>query len=334
MPSNREPGVPTEPTPPRALHVYDAASEQRGAEAVAAWNYAKTQDPTPGMHQMLLALNYMRQQNPTLPVPPGFELNRQGQIQEDRGAWLARNWSYLALAGVWGAGAVAALTAGGTPALASTAASSTTAGGSTALAAVPWESTVPAVATGGGGAVPFGATAGGYALRYGLGPAAGLAGSAIQAHAASQAQDAQQHYLDQALAYEKEKDAYDRKVAEDARALEQQRYGDREGRLAPYRATGAASNASMAAFLGLPAPADGGLPAPKPFTPTTPLPYAPAVQPDRTTASAAPGAPATPASSGPLVTVRAPTGATRQVPESQVSYWQSRGATVVEGAAA
>lgn len=179
----------------------------------------------------------------------------------------------------------------------------------------------------------IGETVGGYALRYGLPAAGNLVNGVIQSRAASKASDAQQAYLEEALAYEKEKDAYDRKTAEEARALEAQRYGDREGRLAPYRATGASSNAQMASLLGLPAPPNGGIPAPRPFTPTTPLPYAPATSTSSAPASAAPTAPAAPASTGPLVTVRAPTGATRQVPEDQVAYWQSRGATVVEGAA-
>lgn len=229
----------------------------------------------------------------------------------------------LIFGGVLLAGAVGAYaSAAGAPA----SAASSSVGGVGAFSATG----APLVTSGAVGA-GIGETAVGYGLRYGLPVAGNLVNGYLQARAAGQASDAQQRYLEEALAYEKEKDAYDRKTAEEARLLEQQRYGDREGRLAPYRATGQSSNAQMASLLGLPTPPNGGIPAPRPFTPTTPLPYAPASSPP---ASSPPASSAAPASTGPLVTVRAPTGATRQVPEDQVAYWQSRGATVVEGASA
>lgn len=95
-------------------------------------------------------------------------------------------------------------------------------------------------------------------LRYGLPVAGNLVGGIIQANAEGRASDAQQRYLEEALAYEKEKDAYDRSRTARLDALEMSRYGDFQGRIAPFIANGVSSNDRMAALLGLPARAGGG----------------------------------------------------------------------------
>lgn len=102
-------------------------------------------------------------------------------------------------------------------------------------------------ATGGGAMAGLGY---GDLLRYGLPIAGNIAGSLIQAHAAGAASDAEQKYLEEALAYQKESDLY-------TRTTEANRYGAYQGRIAPFIATGTSSNARMAALLGLPAPAGG-----------------------------------------------------------------------------
>lgn len=209
------------------------------------------------------------------------------------------------LAGLGGAGAVGATTGGGS-ALAADVGLETAAGltGGTAGAA------------GTTAGLGMGARLG---LQYGLPLAGNVVGSLIQSRASGKAAEIQDQYLREALAYEKERDAYDRRTNEERyaydRDLEASRYGDREGRLSPYRATGGSANAQMAALLGLPAPA--------PYTPTAP-PSLP--RPVVTT----PGAPipttATAPATIPMVALRAPDGTVKQVPESEVQHYLDRGA--------
>lgn len=118
------------------------------------------------------------------------------------------------------------------------------------------------------------------ALRYGLPVAGNIASSIIQSKASGAASDAEQKYLEEALAYQKEQDAYARARQErldeqdkarygDTRgdiALQQQRdaartaeeggrYGDFQNNLAPFIANGVNANSAMASRLGLPATA-------------------------------------------------------------------------------
>jgi hypothetical protein len=162
---------------------------------------------------------------------------------------------------------------------------------------------------------------GSMALRYGLGQGGQLVAGALQNRAAGKATDIQQRYLDEALAYTKEQDAYQRKAGETAIALEASRYGDREARLAPYRATGVSANSRMASLLGLPAPPES---APRTMAPSAapvltaggPQAWAPAPE------TAAPAAPA-------LVMIRAPNGQQQQVPADQVAHYTQKGGQVV-----
>jgi hypothetical protein len=94
-------------------------------------------------------------------------------------------------------------------------------------------------------------------LKYGAPVAGNLVGGIIQANAEGKASAAQQAYLEEALAYEKEKDAYQRKIDAEAVAREEGRYGAYQGRIAPFIANGTSSNDRMAALLGLPARAGG-----------------------------------------------------------------------------
>lgn len=137
-------------------------------------------------------------------------------------------------------------------------------------------------AGGGGGAagVTTAATGSGIGtqlLRYALPVGAGIVGDIIQTKANTKASETEQKYLEEALAYQKEQDAYNRARQEKLDAQEQERYGTtqqqlqekiaREGgrysdytnNIAPYLATGASANSKMASLLGLPAP--------PPFTP-------------------------------------------------------------------
>jgi len=114
--------------------------------------------------------------------------------------------------------------------------------------------TAPSVAGGGGVA----GLSYGDLLKYGAPVAGNLVGGLIQANAQGKASDAQQKYLEEALAYQKESDAYAR--ATDASryadtrgdvAKADQRYGDYQGRILPFIQNGTNSNDRMAALLGL-----------------------------------------------------------------------------------
>lgn len=140
-------------------------------------------------------------------------------------------------------GAAGAAAGAAVPALASAAtvptAAGTVAGGAGATAAgaaaLP---TAAATATGSGLT--------GDLLRYGVPTAGSIIGGIIQANAAGNASDAQQKYLQEALDYEKNKDAA-------AIALESQRYSNYSGNIAPYVANGTAAGGRMASLFGLPA---------------------------------------------------------------------------------
>lgn len=178
------------------------------------------------------------------------------------------------------AGAANAVMAG-TGAVTSAVGPSTAANMSATSAAI---SAPSSLVTGGGSALTTAATGGtGAALaRYGAPLVGDIVNGIIQSRAASSASEAQQKYLEEALAYQKEQDKItnDRNAAndllkkeQDARdfarltGLDQQtqqhyldntnreaaRYGDFTGNIAPFVASGQSANAKMAALLGLPA---------------------------------------------------------------------------------
>lgn len=135
-------------------------------------------------------------------------------------------------------------------------------------------------AAGAGGAVGSGlglgggiAAAGGGAslvgdiLRYGVPTAGSVIGGLIQAKATGAASDAQQKYLEEALAYQKEQDTYNRQrqATLDAQNVsrynfgvqqEGGRYADYTSNIAPFIGAGQGASAKMASLLGL----SGGAP--------------------------------------------------------------------------
>jgi len=218
--------------------------------------------------------------------------------------------------GFEGAALYGAATGGGAAAGAAGTTGSVTAGAGAAGAGGTAATTV-------GGGTVAGSSIGGTALRYGLQYGGDLATSLIQAHAAGKASDAQQAYLEEALAYQKEKDAYDRQIAAEAVTKEATRYGDYQGRIAPWIANGTSANDRMAGLLGLPPRAPSAAPSASPSAPpsrVTPSPVGPPSPLD-------PPSGATPAAGG-LVTLRAPDGSTKQVSPSEVPHYLSLGASL------
>lgn len=194
----------------------------------------------------------------------------------------------IAAATLLTAGAAGAFSAAAAPsAAAATSASATAAGVGTGVGA----GTLATVAGGAG----IGKTLVDYGLKYALPVVGGIVGNKIQANASAASEAAQQKYLEEALAYQKEQDAFNRArqqgldaqdvarygystgvdasergdsqqkyLAEFERGedrygyqtdLEKSRYGDYANRITPYLQTGASSNARMASLLGLAAPA-------------------------------------------------------------------------------
>ncbi len=162
-------------------------------------------------------------------------------------------------------------------------------------------------------------------IRYLIPTAGSVIGGLIQANAAGNASEAQQRYLEEALAYEKEKDKGN---------IEREggRYNDYRGNIAPYLATGQAANARMASLLGLsPSANPYGIQAPTapsaasgagaagPATGGTPAPGITTQPQARTTAP-----PQTQ-----IVPMVGPDGSQQNVPANQVEYWQSKGAKVM-----
>jgi len=94
-------------------------------------------------------------------------------------------------------------------------------------------------------------------LKFGLPTIGGIANGLIQAHAEGQASDAQQRYLEEALAAAKEKDLYQRGIDKEAVAREEGRYNNFQGRIKGFIDNGQSSNDRMTALLGLPARAPG-----------------------------------------------------------------------------
>ena len=126
-------------------------------------------------------------------------------------------------------------------------------------------------AEGGGAAAAAGAGASGYAgllARYGLPVAGNLVGGILQRSSDNSARDEQRKYLEDALAYAKEQDAYARttdasRYADsrsdrlDALAKDENRYAGYQDRIRGFIDNGQSSNDRMSALLGLPARAGG-----------------------------------------------------------------------------
>ncbi len=179
-------------------------------------------------------------------------------------------------------------------------------------------------------------------LKYALPVGGSIVSGIVQSKSASSAQEAQQKYLEEALAYEKDKDkaalARNEERYQFGKGQEASRYADFSGRIAPYLATGASANDRMAALLGLPAGprASGAMPPPAPTgmpagpAPTAPTPSAPGQITTQPAPASRDNTLATPAQpQEPLVTMRAPTGQVQQVPASQKKHYEQQGAVEV-----
>jgi len=167
--------------------------------------------------------------------------------------------THTSTGGVWKPLLAAAAVAGtaGIAAYAAPAIAAAATGGGTAAATGTAATIAGTTAATGGTAALTTAGLTTAALKYGAPIAANLISSKIQSNAAKDASDAQQQYLQEALAYEKEKDLYQRGIDAAAVTKEATRYGDYQARLAPFIANGVSSNDRMAALLGLPARAGG-----------------------------------------------------------------------------
>lgn len=120
--------------------------------------------------------------------------------------------------------------------------------------------------------------------------------------------------------------------------FEKQQYSDLTGRLAPYVSAGTASSDRMSQLLGLPARSGTTATAPPTRGPAVnnyggPSPAAPLSGAGGITSvvggSPAPGT----TTGGPMVTLQAPDGTTKQVPQEQVAHYQALGAKVLGAAA-
>lgn len=388
--------------PNRSLRPLQPGEAEKGKLAAAAWAYAQK---FPVGDQPAASLTYLKKNDPSFVLPSGYELDGNGNVQVDRGSWLARNWSYLALAAVGGAAAISALPAaaasGAVPGVTTSAElGPTTAANLAATSSIAGGSGVPSSLAAAGGSSAMSGLSYGDILKYGLPQVGNLVGGLIQANASGAATEAQQKYLEEALAYEKESDQYKRQIDANAVQKEANRYGDYTGRIAPFVANGTSSNDRMAALLGLPARSgssgyDGATGGGQRYNTSSsadsgdPISYADRLSPadklkvdallkasnsndnpaywygvnaqhggfDATGAdwnqrristgdgvgrgyaggpiapAAAPITTQPQARSASMVMLKAPDGSTRQVPADQAAFYQSKGATVLQGAA-
>lgn len=254
-----------------------------------------------------------------------------GQEVDDSGNFQAKSHALkdtLMVAGIAGAALLTAGVAGVFGGAAATGADAAAAGaegvaetssvaGLTGTAAATFGDDAALAAAGGAGAAGAGAVAPlvktvasgapswlGPVLGTGISTAGGLIGAKMSADANTEAAQLNKQYLDEALAYQKQKDAY-------AQNTEANRYGQMMASEQPAISTGGAAGAKMADVLGLPAPQTRAF---TPVDPYTPMP-------------AGPAAPATAAPA--MVTMRAPDGSTQQVPANQVAHYTQRGAQQV-----
>jgi hypothetical protein len=230
-------------------------------------------------------------------IPEGYTINAQsGKIEEDWGVGDYLKAGALTLAAPLAIGAAGALAGGGAAGGAAGAggtSAGTTAGTVTASSAPSWLERV-------------GNFLGSDLGRTAIGVGGNLLGTKMQADAAKDAAALNQKYLDDALAYEKERDAY-------ARSTEANRYGAMMGRTDPYAQTGASANARMASLLGLSAPSASG---PPPQTPMGPAAGA---------GGAGGGSPAA-APDTPMILMQAPDGTSKPIPAHEEAHWSKLGA--------
>lgn len=144
-----------------------------------------------------------------------------------------------------------------------------------------------------------------------------IASGKMQSGAAKTAAQLQTDAANKALAYTKQKDAQERADAMAAQKASYESWAAKERRMAPYRATGQGASQTIGHLLGVPA-VDIPEPAPPPAYLSAPP------QGDTGTMG-----PLVPRGNSGFVNMRAPTGQMKAIPESQVDYFLSRGATLV-----
>lgn len=316
-------------------------NDQQATQATAAmrqspWylQWLKSQGITPGPDQQVKLTDNQRAQLMALAVKNGIGFNdtydmidENGQIAEEhhklKKIAIAAALAGLAVTGLGaaGIGPLAGALGGGTAA-----ATGATAGVSAGLPGA--SATLPAVAS---AAMPTVAGGGAAAL-------AGFSAPAAASVAAPAATTAVSSWLKPALSIgvpvagqlisagmqaSASKDAAElqAKAFQDALDFEKAQYADLTKRLDPYIAAGGASSDRMAQLLGLPPRA--GTTATAPPTRGPALEAAPASAPNRFGVAAAGG---TPTSGATMVTLTAPDGTTKQVPESQAEFFIAKGA--------
>jgi hypothetical protein len=177
-----------------------------------------------------------------------------GQVHYEAPDHSGRNM-ILAFGAIAGAGLASGLMGGGAAAGggagAMAAVGPSTAANMAATSAVVGGSTVPASLAAGGAGVAHALNYTDLIGRYVLPTAGGLVNGLLQRGDENDRFAAQQKYLEDALAYAKEKDAYDRQRTEGLDAQERTRYAGYQGRMDPFIKTGTSANARMAALLGL-----------------------------------------------------------------------------------
>ena len=163
-------------------------------------------------------------------------------------------------------------------------------------------------------------------LNYGVPLAGQLIGTTIASNANTEAAKIAAESVEKALAFEKEKYAY-----------EQGQYGSYLGRLQPFIGTGTSANAREAELLGLPSssvsgPSSVGPPQRGPGETTMPAsePNAPFIDRLSGAATTPTGPVNRPASNQQrMVMMQAPDGSTKQVPASEREHWLRAGAKEV-----
>lgn len=295
--------------------------------------WLQAQHITPGAGDQVKLNDTQRAQLMALAVKNGIGFNdkydmidENGQIAEEhhklKKIAIAAALAGLAVTGLGAAGVgplAGALSASGAAGASTGAAASAGAGaGAGSSAAAGLSAGLAGAGAGVGTGAGVAATTAGVsswlapALKIGLPVAGQLVGAGLQASAANNAAEIQGKGLQDALDFEKAQ------------------YGDLTKRLDPYVQAGGASSDRMAQLLGLPARAG--------TTATAPPARGPAVgayvPPDARTALGTPpqtaGTPA-PGQASPdaLVMLQAPDGSTKQVPQSAVPFYLSKGAKQV-----
>lgn len=163
-------------------------------------------------------------------------------------------------------------------------------------------------------------------IAAGVGAGATIYGAHSQQSAQRDASRAENASLDEALAYEKEQDAYnrqrdeeqtryDRAKYEEGQVYDRGQYADFLGRLDPYRAAGTGALTRLSSHFG------GSAPAMTYAKPTSlNLPTGPESAPPQTGGLRG--------GTG-MVVIQAPDGSTREIPASQADHYISRGGVVV-----